>query len=100
MRRTRKTMISKDEVRHIAELARIGLDEKEIEKFSKDLSSILDWIEQLKEVDIENVEAISHITGMENITREDKTHEFDNASGIKKLFPEEKDGYDKVKSVL
>ncbi|MFA6048092.1 MAG: Asp-tRNA(Asn)/Glu-tRNA(Gln) amidotransferase subunit GatC [Parcubacteria group bacterium] len=93
-------MISKDEVKHIAELARIGLDKKEIEKFSTDLSSILDWIEQLKEVDIENVEAIGHITGMENITRKDKTHEFDNTSGIKELFPEEKDGYDKVKSVL
>ncbi|MDQ1284244.1 MAG: aspartyl-tRNA(Asn)/glutamyl-tRNA(Gln) amidotransferase subunit [Patescibacteria group bacterium] len=93
-------MISKDEVKHIAALARIGLDEKEIEKFSTDLSSILDWIEQLKEADIENVEPISHITGMENITREDKAEDFENKDGIKKMFPEEKDGYDKVKSVL
>lgn len=93
-------MISKDEVKHIAELARIGLSESEIEKYSKDLSSILDFIEQLKEVDITGVEAMSHVTGLENITREDKTREFDNATGIKKLFPEERSGYDKVKSVL
>lgn len=93
-------MISKDEVKHIAELARIGVSEEEIEKFSADLSSILDWIKQLEEVDIAGVEAISHITGLDNITRTDKTEEFDNASGIKKLFPEEKGGYDKVKSVL
>jgi len=93
-------MISKDEVKHIAELARIGLDEKEIEKFSKDLSSILDFIKQLEEVDISNVEAVSHVTGLENIVREDKAEEFENVAGLKKLFPEGKDGYDKVKSVL
>jgi len=93
-------MISKDEVKHIASLARIGLTDKEVDKFSHDLSSILDFIEQLKEVDIANVEAIGHITGMENITREDKANDFGNTSGIKKLFPEEKEGYNKVKSVL
>ncbi|HLN19124.1 MAG TPA: Asp-tRNA(Asn)/Glu-tRNA(Gln) amidotransferase subunit GatC [Patescibacteria group bacterium] len=93
-------MISKNEVKHIAELARIGLSESEVEKYSKDLSSILDFIEQLKELDVSDVEPISHITGMENITRSDKESQFDNASGIRKLFPEEKNGYDKVKSVL
>lgn len=93
-------MISKDEVKHIASLARIGLAEKEIDKFSKDLSSILDWIKQLEEVDISRTEAMAHITGLENVTREDKADDFENISGIKKLFPEEKEGYDKVKSVL
>lgn len=93
-------MISKNEVKHIAALARIGLDEQEIDKFSKDLSSILDWIKQLEEVDISKVEAVSHVTGLENIMREDKADDFSNTSGIKELFPEEKDGYDKVKSVL
>lgn len=93
-------MISKKEVQHIAELARIGLDKDEVEKFSHDLSSILDWIKQLEEVDISGVEAVSHITGLENVAREDKVFEFGNKEGIKKLFPEEKNGYDKVKSVL
>jgi len=93
-------MISKDEVKHIAELARIGLDEKEIEKFSHDLSSILDWIKQLEEVDTKDIKAVSHVTGLENISREDKNYDFGNEERIKKLFPEEKDGYDKVKSVL
>jgi aspartyl-tRNA(Asn)/glutamyl-tRNA(Gln) amidotransferase subunit C len=108
-------MISKEEVKHIAELARIGLEENEIDKFSRDLSSILDFIKQLEEVDIENVEAVpastrgndrsstrggSHVTGLKNITREDVVNTFGNIEGIKKLFPEEKEGYDKVKSVL
>ncbi len=93
-------MINKDEVKHIAALARIGLDDKEVEKYSKDLSSILDWIEQLREVDISGVEPTAHITGLENADREDKVFDFAGKEAIVKLFPEEKDGYDKVRSIL
>jgi aspartyl-tRNA(Asn)/glutamyl-tRNA(Gln) amidotransferase subunit C len=57
-------------------------------------------MEQLKEVDVEGVEPTAHITGLENIAREDKAGDFGNIAGIVKLFPEEKDGYDKVKSIL
>jgi len=93
-------VISEEEVRHIASLARIGLSEEEVGKFSKDLSLVLDWIDELKKVDVENVEPTAHITGVENETREDNFSDFNNKNGIIKLFPEEKNGYDKVKSVL
>ncbi|PIR73855.1 MAG: Asp-tRNA(Asn)/Glu-tRNA(Gln) amidotransferase GatCAB subunit C [Candidatus Moranbacteria bacterium CG10_big_fil_rev_8_21_14_0_10_35_21] len=93
-------MINKSEVQHIATLARIGLDEKEIDKLSKDLSGILNWVEKLKEVNVDGVEPTAHITGVNNISREDRVGDFENKEGIKKLFPEEKDGFDKVKSVL
>lgn len=93
-------MISKKEVKHIASLARIGLEEKEVEKFSKDLSAVLDWIGELEKADVKNVAPIAHITGMENIARDDKYDDFGNKKEIIKLFPEEKGGYDKVKSVL
>jgi len=93
-------MITKEEVQHIAGLARIGVEEKELEKFATDLSVILDWVEQLKEVDVTGVEPTAHITGMENMTKGDEEKDFSNKAGIIKLFPESKDGYDKVKSVL
>ncbi len=93
-------MITKNEVQHIAALARIGLSEEEIEKYQKDMSSILDWIGQLKEVNIEGVEPTAHITGLENVAREDKEREFSNKDEIVKLFPESKNGFDKVKSIL
>ena len=93
-------MISADEVKHIAALARIGLDEKEIEKFSHDLSSILDWIKQLDEVDVSGVLPTAHITGMNNVNREDNVSDFLGKEKIVELFPESKNGYDKVKSVL
>lgn len=93
-------MITKKEVQHIAGLARIGTSEKDVEKFTADLSVVLDWIEQLKEVDVEGVLPTAHITGMENRLREDVQIDFENKKGILDLFPESKDGYGKVKSVL
>lgn len=93
-------MLNKNEVKKIAALARIGLSDKEIEKYQKDLSAVLDWIEQLKEVDVAGVEPTAHITGAKNISRGDKVIDFGNKKEIIKLFPESKDNYDKVKSVL
>jgi len=93
-------MINRDEVKHIAGLARIGLDAKEVGKFSHDLSAVLDWIDQLKEVDVAGVEPTAHITGLDDVTREDKAHKFLDSEKIIELFPEKKDKYDKVKSVL
>ncbi|MBU2028723.1 Asp-tRNA(Asn)/Glu-tRNA(Gln) amidotransferase subunit GatC [Patescibacteria group bacterium] len=93
-------MITKDEVKHIAELARIGISEKEVEKYSKDLSSILDWVEELKKVDVTSAESTAHITGLKNIVRADKADDFENKSKIVDLFPEKKERYDKVKSIF
>lgn len=53
-------MISKQEVQHIAKLARLGLAEEEIKKFQKDLSSILDYFDSLKEVDVSKVQPTFH----------------------------------------
>jgi len=93
-------MITKDEVKHIAELARIGVSEKDVEKFSRDLSVVLDWIEELKKADIEGISEVSHISGMENSVREDKAEKFLEAEKIIELFPEKKERYDKVKSIF
>ncbi|MDP1619519.1 MAG: Asp-tRNA(Asn)/Glu-tRNA(Gln) amidotransferase subunit GatC [Candidatus Moranbacteria bacterium] len=93
-------MITKEEVQHIAGLARIGVDEKDLDKFAADLSAVLDWIEELKEVEVEGVEPTAHITGMENRMREDAQIDFENKNAIVDLFPEKKDNYGKVKSVL
>ena len=92
--------LAKKEIEHIANLARIGLSNSETEKCQKDLSAVLDWIKQLEEVDVSNIEPISHITGVENVMRDDRSTDFGKEEKIVKLFPEEKDNYDKVKSVL
>ena len=63
--------LSTGQVEHIAKLARIELTEKEKEKFSAELSSILDYVEKLNQVDTKNIEPISQVTGLENVERED-----------------------------
>jgi len=96
-------MISKQEVKHIAKLARLGLTEKEVEKFQKELSSILDYFEKLKEVDVSEIEPTSHPFQMENMMRDDESPaSLKTTAGKEKLLglaPETKEGYLKVKSI-
>jgi len=93
-------MISKKEVKKVAALARIGVEEKDLEKLSKDLSGVLDWIDQLKELDVTDIEPTAHITGMDDVVREDKADEFVATDKIVDLFPEKSGRYNKVKSIL
>ena len=94
-------MITKEEVKHIAKLARLGLTEREIEKFQKELSKILDYIEKLKEVDISGIEPTTHSILVENVMRKDESRKSKVESGkLLELAPETKNGYLKVKSIL
>ena len=93
-------MLSKEEVIKIAGLARIALSEPEIEKYQKDLSSILDYVEELKNVDTEGLEIVSSVTGLENVEREDTIIMADYQEDILANAPERKDRYYKVKSIL
>ena len=63
--------IDKNTINKIARLSRIKLDDKESEDYIKDLNSILDWVEQLNEVNTENVEPLSNISSSILPKRED-----------------------------
>ena len=69
-------MFTPQQIRHIAKLARLGLKDQDIEKFSKQLSDILRYVEKLNEVDTKNVEPTSQVTGLKNVTREDNVIRF------------------------
>jgi aspartyl-tRNA(Asn)/glutamyl-tRNA(Gln) amidotransferase subunit C len=62
----------KIDVAHIAKLANLPLKPDEEEKFEKQLSETLDYVKKLEEIDTKNVKPTSQVTGLENITREDK----------------------------
>jgi len=64
-------MLTEKEIEHIAQLARIKLTEKEKEKMKNELSSILDYIEQLKKINTDQTEALYQTTGLVNSVRED-----------------------------
>lgn len=95
-------MLSKNQVRKIAQLARIEISKEEAEKYSTELSDILGFVEKLNEADTEGVEPVAHITGAKNVTREDKIIEYNDKTkeDIINNFPEKKDRFDKVKAVF
>ena len=64
--------IDKDTVKHIAKLARISLDEKKINSLSKDLSSIMKFIEKLKELNTDKTSPLTSIINASLRTREDE----------------------------
>ena len=95
-------IISKKEVEHIAELARLELSKVEIEKFQGELSSILDYISKLQEVDTKGVKPTFQTTELINVFREDKVQKERTLSQEEVLSnaPEKKEGYIKVKPVF
>jgi len=97
-------MISKEEVKHIAKLARLELGPKEVEKFRKELSEILDYVKKLNEVNVKKVKATIHPLGIENIFREDKavpqSVEMMMSNDLIEAAPEKKERYIRVKAVL
>ena len=93
-------MLTTDEVKKIALLARIELSDAEVAKFQKDLSTVLDFIEELKQVDTEGLEIVSQVTGLQNVQRDDEPVMTEHRADILANAPETKDGYYKVKAIL
>jgi aspartyl-tRNA(Asn)/glutamyl-tRNA(Gln) amidotransferase subunit C len=64
--------LSKEEILHIAKLSRLELTDEEVSLYGDQLSSVLDYFDQLKEVDTAGTEDCNNVTGLENITQEDE----------------------------
>jgi aspartyl-tRNA(Asn)/glutamyl-tRNA(Gln) amidotransferase subunit C len=63
--------LSRDDILHVAKLARLELTDDEIARFSTELTAILDYVEQLKGVDVEDVAPTSHTLPLKNVLRDD-----------------------------
>ncbi|SEQ46292.1 Asp-tRNA(Asn)/Glu-tRNA(Gln) amidotransferase subunit GatC [Piscibacillus halophilus] len=92
--------ISKDQVKHVANLARLAITEKEAEKYSEQLSDIIDFSEQLNELDTSNVEPTTHVLDMKNVLRKDEPKEWISKEDALKNAPDQQDGQFKVPSIL
>jgi aspartyl-tRNA(Asn)/glutamyl-tRNA(Gln) amidotransferase subunit C len=68
-------VIDRDQVLHVARLARLRLGEREIERMSRELSSVLDHIEKISELDLDGVEPTAHVVQIENVMRADEPRE-------------------------
>lgn len=95
-------MINKEDVKHIAKLARLGLEDEEVAKLEKELSAILDYEEQLRKVNVDGVEPTSHSVVVENVFRKDETGKKEDglADELIKAAPDRKERHLKVKAVF
>lgn len=64
--------LTADQIKNVAKLSNLSLNEDEVEKYSQQLSKILEYIDQLNSVNTQNIETLFNTTGLENIIREDK----------------------------
>ena len=88
--------ISDETMEYVGILAKLELSADEKEQAKKDMSRMLDYIDQLNELDTSGVEPMSHIFPVQNVFREDVVTNGDSREAILSNAPEQKDGAFKV----
>lgn len=92
--------ITRETLRKLAHLARLEFEEEGEEKMIESLSGIIDWVEQLNEVDTEGLQPITSMSHEVNVLREDKVGEhLDHEKGLKNA-PKRDDDYFRVPKVI
>jgi aspartyl-tRNA(Asn)/glutamyl-tRNA(Gln) amidotransferase subunit C len=89
-----------EQVRHVAQLAHIGLSQEEIEKFQKQLGAILEFVGKLQKVNTQNTKPLSQTTGLKNVFRGDEINPSFSQEQALANAPERYQNYFKVKAVL
>jgi aspartyl-tRNA(Asn)/glutamyl-tRNA(Gln) amidotransferase subunit C len=93
--------ISKEQVRNIAKLANISLTDSEVEKYSRQLSEVIDYnVFQLNKVNTEKIEPLLNVSGLTNSFRDDKTEPGLSNDEVLSNASEKHNGFIKVKAVL
>jgi aspartyl-tRNA(Asn)/glutamyl-tRNA(Gln) amidotransferase subunit C len=97
----RMTVISRDDVQHLAQLSSLQLTDEELNSLQADIGNILGYIEQLGELDTTGVEPTYQVTGLENVWRDDVVIDSDvTREGLLALSTEAIDNQVKVPKVL
>ena len=92
--------LSREQVLSIAHLARLAVDDAEIDGYATELSSILDVVDQLSAVDVEGVEPLAHPTDMTQRLRADEVTEPDRREALLAAAPQSQDGLFLVPRVI
>jgi aspartyl-tRNA(Asn)/glutamyl-tRNA(Gln) amidotransferase subunit C len=93
-------MVSKEEVKRLADLSKISVPADQLEKLSQNLGDILNHFQELEALNTEGVLPMSGGTDLTNVLREDEVSEFPDRAKLIKSFPKEKDGYNSVPPVF
>ena len=93
-------MIDREQVNKVAHLARLDITSDEAQQFTTQLNSILDYFEQLQELDTNEVEPTTRAIETSNITRADKLEPFPNKQDLLKSAPEQDGDYFRVPKIM
>lgn len=88
--------ISKEEVKHVANLARLSVSEEEVDMFTEQLDAIIGFAEELNELDTDHIEPTTHVLELKNVLREDTVKESVTREEALKNAPDQRDGQFKV----
>ncbi len=89
--------ISREQVQHIAKLARVGLSEEDIARFQEQLSEILDYFEALRQVDTEGVPPTTHTLPLQNVMRDDEAQDSFDREDVLANAPQREADYFRVR---
>lgn len=92
--------IDKETARRVAHLARIEVDDSALEPLARDLSRILDFMDELSEVDVADVEPMTSVTPMRLKRREDVVTDGDRQDDILRNAPDAREGFFAVPKVV
>jgi aspartyl-tRNA(Asn)/glutamyl-tRNA(Gln) amidotransferase subunit C len=92
--------ISRDQVEHIADLARLELSDAETQQLQTDLSRILEYVEQLSELDTDDVPPTAHVVVQEDVLRDDVVRPSLPTEDVLANAPNAEDGFFRVHAVL
>jgi aspartyl-tRNA(Asn)/glutamyl-tRNA(Gln) amidotransferase subunit C len=93
-------MIDKEQVHKVAHLARLELNPEEEEQFTAQLGSILDYFEQLSELDVSDVPPTTRAIDVSNVTRQDRLQQYSDRQSILDNAPDREDDFFKVPKIL
>jgi len=96
----RMSKITMDEVRRLAALAKVGLEEAEVARIATELQQIVGFVEQLGDVDTTGVPPTDQVTGLVDVWRPDEVRSELSRDELLANAPEQQDGFFKVKRVL
>ena len=92
--------VNEETVRHLADLSNISLQDESIKNLTEDLRKIIDYIDELSELDTTNVEPTYQVTGLANVWREDEVKPQLSREDLLKISPDSAKNSIKVAKVL
>jgi aspartyl-tRNA(Asn)/glutamyl-tRNA(Gln) amidotransferase subunit C len=92
--------LTRDQVLHIAHLARVGIDDADVDHFAEQLSQVLEYFERLGEVDTADVPPTAHTLALHNIWRDDEAGPCLEPEEVLANAPQQEGGFFRVKAIL